>query len=423
MTLKYTAEASLALATTGRVYAPWEFINPALSIRTRVFQGAPEWVPWALAVWTFPFLWIAVSMSVRRAGDAGISPWNGLAVLIPVVNVVIMIILSVLPSTSREVWQELSTPAPSDPRRFGSIQAVLCGIGAGAATFVASVYLLRDYSTTLFMGAPLVMGATSSYVANRNHPEGIAKSLGIAVLTIAFAELALLLFAIEGALCLFMAAPIMMLTGMAGGLIGKAIAACTRRPGYELSAAIAILPVCAVGESLLPRAASELEVATAVVIDASPLEVWQHVIAFEELTEPPEWYFRLGIACPERARIEGRGVGAVRHCEFTTGSFVEPITVWQPGRRLAFDVTDQPAPMFEMSPYRHVHPPHLDGYLRSNRGEFRLLELPDGRTRLEGRTWYEFDMFPGWYWTAWSDSLIHRIHLRVLRHIRHLAEK
>ena len=78
--------------------------------------------------------------------------------------------------------------------------------------------------------------------------------------------------------------------------------------------------------------------------------------------------------------------------------------------------------MFELSPYRHIHPPHLDGYLRSNRGEFLLIALPGGRTRLEGRTWYEFDMFPQSYWTLWSDQIIHRIHQRVLLHVKQLAE-
>lgn len=60
--------------------------------------------------------------------------------------------------------------------------------------------------------------------------------------------------------------------------------------------------------------------------------------------------------------------------------------------------------------------------LRSNRSEFRLVELPVGRTRLEGRTWYEFDMHPQAYWTLWADSIIHRIHGRVLRHVKQLAE-
>jgi hypothetical protein len=146
------------------------------------------------------------------------------------------------------------------------------------------------------------------------------------------------------------------------------------------------------------------------------------VVHFPDLPPPNQWYFRWGIASPQRARIDGQGVGAVRYCEFTTGTFVEPITHWEPGRRLAFDVTDQPAPMFELSPYRHVHPPHLDGYLRSNRGEFLSIALPGGRTRLEGRTWYAFDMFPQSYWTLWSNLLIQRIHHRVLSHIKQLAE-
>jgi hypothetical protein len=123
-----------------------------------------------------------------------------------------------------------------------------------------------------------------------------------------------------------------------------------------------------------------------------------------------------------RARIEGEGVGAVRHCEFSTGAFVEPITTWDAPNRLSFDVIEQPVPMHEWSPYRHVHPPHLDGYLQSHRGEFRLIRLPDGRTRLEGSTWYTMDLAPTPYWMVWSDAILHGIHRRVLRHVKVLSE-
>jgi hypothetical protein len=122
------------------------------------------------------------------------------------------------------------------------------------------------------------------------------------------------------------------------------------------------------------------------------------------------------------ARIDGTGVGATRYCEFTTGRFVEPIRVWDPPSRLAFDVAEGPDPMFELSPYRHLHPPHLEGGFQSTRGEFRLVELPGGRTRLTGRTWYRLDIHPHAYWTVWTDWIIHRIHSRVLRHIQSLAE-
>jgi hypothetical protein len=35
-----------------------------------------------------------------------------------------------------------------------------------------------------------------------------------------------------------------------------------------------------------------------------------------------------------------------------------------------------------------------------------------------GSTWYELDLAPQAYWSIWSDLLVHRIHRRVLEHIR-----
>ena len=157
------------------------------------------------------------------------------------------------------------------------------------------------------------------------------------------------------------------------------------------------------------------------VVDTPPETVWLHVVSFSELPPPEDWLFKAGVACPTHAEIEGKGVGAIRRCFFTTGAFVEPITIWDEPRVLAFEVTEQPPPMKELSPY-DIHPPHLDGHLQSERGEFRLIPLPNGKTRLVGTTWYRHNMWPASYWQAWSDFLIHRIHARVLRHIKKLAE-
>ena len=82
------------------------------------------------------------------------------------------------------------------------------------------------------------------------------------------------------------------------------------------------------------------------------------------------------------------------------------------------DVVSSPDPLHELSIFENVSPPHLHGYLRSRRGEFRLVELPGGRTRLEGSTWYEIEMAPEAYWSVWTDFLIRRIHSRVLEHIK-----
>jgi hypothetical protein len=112
----------------------------------------------------------------------------------------------------------------------------------------------------------------------------------------------------------------------------------------------------------------------------------------------------------------------VRRCEFTTGSFVEPIEVWDPPRELTFAVTSSPDPMREWTLWNGARPPHLDGYLQSTRGQFLLLDLPGGGTRLIGRTWYRTNMVPEAYWRLWADAIIHTIHMRVLRHVADLSE-
>jgi hypothetical protein len=173
-----------------------------------------------------------------------------------------------------------------------------------------------------------------------------------------------------------------------------------------------------------PRAAPPVhEVVTVVELAAPPEVVWRHVVSFPDLPPPTEVVFRIGVAAPTRARIVGTGVGATRFCDFTTGSFVEPITAWDENRLLAFDITRQAPPMTEWSPYRDVNPPHLDGYFRATHGEFRLTALPGGRTRLEGRTAYVVDMFPQRYWTLPAGRIVAAIHERVLRHIAALAEE
>jgi len=69
------------------------------------------------------------------------------------------------------------------------------------------------------------------------------------------------------------------------------------------------------------------EVVTTIEIDAPPEKVWPNVVGFSELPPPSKAVFHTGVAYPQRARMVGTGPGAVRHCEFSTGAFVEPSRV------------------------------------------------------------------------------------------------
>jgi hypothetical protein len=233
------------------------------------------------------------------------------------------------------------------------------------------------------------------------------------------------LVAIEGAVCLIMAAPIWGVFAIVGGLVGY---------GYQFEmdradASVRILPWLLIGLPALMGAESRFEaepptfsVQSALEIEAPPEKVFPHVLAFDRLPAPTEWIFRAGVAYPIYAEIDGRGVGAVRRCFFSTGAFVEPITIWDEPNVLRFSVEENPEPMTEWSIYAGVHPPHLHGFLVSKQGEFRLQRLEGGRTRLMGTTWYRHSMWPAEYWRLWSDYFIHTIHLRVLRHVKEESE-
>lgn len=309
-----------------------------------------------------------------------------------------------------------------------TLGAALVGIAVTAALGVLltllSTEVLASYGVALFVLTPLCLGLFSSLAFGLRQPRSSGECATVGVIAVTVVSVALMGFAIEGAICIVMALPLTLSLGTVGALLGYAIQARALRRwnAHAMSIAVLALPPLMGVEAIAPDHPPLREVTTSVVIDAPPSVVWRHVISVEPLPEPTELVFRVGIAYPTRATLDGAGVGAVRRCTFTTGDFVEPITAWEPGRRLEFDVRSQPAPMRELSPYGGVHPPHLDGFLHSERGRFVLVRLPDGRTLLRGTTWYRNRMWPQAYWGLWSDALIHKIHGRVLRHIERLAE-
>jgi hypothetical protein len=285
--------------------------------------------------------------------------------------------------------------------------------------------VFRDYGWTIFVGLPFAMGFLSVLIHSFREERDLWRCLLVANGTVVLVGAGLLLFAMEGAICLLMAAPIAFVIATIGGLLGYGVQKSFwwREESPKLFCTVILSVPLALGlEHQVPPVLPLLAVRSSVVVNASPDKVWRNVIAFSELPPPKELIFQLGVAYPLRAEISGRGVGAVRHCLFSTGPFVEPIEVWDEPRLLKFSVTKNPEPMQEWTPYRDVHPAHLDGYLESRAGQFRLVPLEGGRTLLEGTTWYYHHLWPADYWQLWSDHIIHTIHLRVLRHVKELSE-
>ena len=295
--------------------------------------------------------------------------------------------------------------------------ALRIGLGILLLSLGLMVAKAGVYGWTLFVIGPALLGALAVTIVR---PASAGKAATTGMWAAVAGSFLFLIAGAEGLICIVMALPLNLGLGAFGGLLAYR-ATCRDTSAEHIMPVLLLLP----GASLYYDAKAKpeiFEVHTAVEINATPERVWRHVVAFSDLPAPTEWFFRAGIAYPIRARIEGTGTGAVRYCEFSTGAFVEPIDDWDEARLLRFRVTENPAPMKEWSPYPGVDPAHLSGYMISERGQFKLTALPAGRTLLEGTTWYRHGLWPSTYWRWWSDAVIHRIHLRVLRHIGQLAE-
>jgi uncharacterized membrane protein YhaH (DUF805 family) len=419
--VKYLGDLTLVWLTTGQFWKPTDYLHTTHSLLATTLPGAPQWLMPALGIWTLPFLWIGATLTWRRALDAGLSPWWTMGFFVPYFNYLLMAALCLIPSSSN-IAQSSNVTKLAGKRVPSALRAIGAGIILGIVMAVFGVLYKGQYGFSLFLGAPFAMGALTAFVFNRGYSGTLKETNQVTFLMFGFVAGLLFLFAFEGALCIAMAVPLGLVIGLLGAAVGRAIAQTGRRAMPPAITAMLLLPLSIAFEPAKLTGQMLHEVQSSVVINAPPERVWSHVIAFEPIAEPTDVIFRLGIAYPRYAYIEGDGVHAVRYCVFSTGPFLEPITAWEPGKRLGFDVQSSPDPLRELSIYANVSPPHLHGYLRSRRGEFRLVALSRNRTRLEGSTWYELEMAPEAYWRLWTDFVIHRIHDRVLQHIKAEAE-
>lgn len=423
---KYAGDALLIGAATGTWWTPAHFFDPLGPLWNLAWQNGPAWLLPALTLWTFPFIWIVVTMSALRADDAGLSPWVAVSCLLPYIYYVVVAVLCLVPSRL-ENGAARRAAAAAVSQRTTTIPAVATAIAtstvAGLLMMAISVDLVQRYGIAIFFTVPFVIGAVGAFLVNYDADVSAARTGQVTLAAFFLAAILALALAREGVICIVLAMPLVASVGLLGAALGRSLARARRGGAAPALITLIALPVAIVIEPAHTSGRLLHEVTTAVVIDAPPDRVWPEVVSFDALPDPDDPWFKLGIAYPLYARTTGEGVGAPRACAFSTGVFVERITRWEPARRLTFDVLSSAPPLRELTPYANVHPPHLAGAFRSRRGEFDLVALEGGRTRLEGHSWYELEMAPEGYWQLVADAFVHRVHRRVLEHIRRTAER
>lgn len=306
------------------------------------------------------------------------------------------------------------------------LSSLMSGAAAGAALGLLATYVSavadRSYGMALFIAVPFLVGFVAVLVRGIDDRVTARQAFSTALLSVFVLGGLLLAFAIEGAVCLVMALPLAVPLSICGGMLAYLV---QRKPAVHHPATFLLLmgltPFGATLEHSFQPTAELFTVTTSLDIPATPERVWKTVLQPAKLAAPTHPLFRSGIAYPLASHIEGTGSAATRYCDFSTGKLVEPVLIWKEGTQLRFTVRSNPLPMQEWTPYAQIHPPHLEGFLASRQGEFRLERLPNGGTRLFATTWYQHHMWPATYWRAWSDYTIHRVHDMVLANVRQRA--
>lgn len=386
----------------------------------------------ALLAFAVPFVWIGVATTVKRLRALAWPTWLVVFFFVPVVNLVFFALLVALPDAAQadgtrqqtgRLRRLLDRVMPVGTFANAAMALVLTAV-FGVAAIALSTVVFSQYGWGVFVAVPVCQGMLAALLLGYRSPRSLPECLGVAELSVLLGGILLLAVALEGVICILMAAPLALVFAAIGAIIGYQIQ--RRRPATLSAAALLVIvltaPMLMAADQIAPQRPPLFTVTTTTTVHAAPEIVWRNVVNFPELSTPTEAIFKLGVAYPIRARIDGIGKGATRYCEFSTGAFVEPITTWDEPHVLGFDVTRNPDSMQEWSPYKHLVTAHLKGYLTAERGEFRLVPLRGGDTLLIGTTWYRDNVWPADYWRLWSDAIIHAIHVRVLDHIKGRAE-
>jgi hypothetical protein len=259
-------------------------------------------------------------------------------------------------------------------------------------------------------------------MANRKGDIGPSNTIGLVLSAAVLGGVALIGLALEGIVCIALAAPIGVFLALIGGMLGRSIALQVTRSTKSKLMSLAILPIVFASEGVLPPNAT-FDTNQTIEVSAPAAAVWQAIVHMDSIDEPIALPFRLGVAYPLRGDVIGEGVGATRLGEFSTGTAIERVTEWVSNQKLVFVVTKDIPGMRELSPYEHVHAPHVVGYFRTTRTSFELIPLSNGHTKIIESTSHELKLDPVLYWLPMARWVVDLNNARVLAHLKHQAER
>jgi len=378
--------------------------------------GLPALPAAAIFAYFLVIAWALALLSFRTAQRTNRGYVLAALSLVPVVQLRAILLNALLPSRRLEA---------EDADGGGGHRQAVIGLLAGIALIVLAVLVsavtFGAYGWGLFVMTPFLVGVTTAYLVNERGDIGFSETMKLVFGAAGLGSLALVVLALEGIMCIFMAAPLAIPVVLLGGAIGRGVALARHNRRNPL-VSVAVLPILFMTEAAMPP---EVPIATQYEIDigASPEAVWRALTSPDPIAVEPGLPALAGLAYPLSGELETAGVGAKRVGAFSTGTAIEHVTAWEPNKTLAFRVESQPPAMEEMSPYRRVHAPHVEGYFLTGETRFELAPISERRTRLKVISEHRLRIDPVPYWEPIARLAIRLNVGRVLEDIKQKSEE
>jgi hypothetical protein len=144
-------------------------------------------------------------------------------------------------------------------------------------------------------------------------------------------------------------------------------------------------------------------IATSVLFDAGPDDVWRQLLTYEEIPGRPPFPLRTLLPVPIRTEGDKTRVGSAIHCFYRGGNLIKVVTACEPPCLFEFEVTRQNI--------------GIESCVRALCGSYRIRPRGDGSEVVLSTT-YRAHLRPRFFWRPLEAFLIHSMHRYILEGMR-----
>lgn len=281
-------------------------------------------------------------------------------------------------------------------------------------------------SISFIMSVPFSCGALGVAVGRfTGSDKWIIHAFILPVLTLGLGLFLCIVTKIEAAICVIMAAPILLGGAILGGVTAHLlIPKIGSVPRLHVTFVVFLPFLAAWFESTLHWHHETKSITNTIDINAPAKIIWPEITSVRAI-DPKEiresWIYRIGFPKPIAATLDYEGTGGIRTATFERGvSFFEIITHWDPQKSLSFSIEADPAFIPKSAFDQHII---VGGrFYDVLDGTYRIEPLTENTSRLHltsnHRLSTRFNSYAAW----WSVRIMDQIQGTILEVIRNRAE-